>query len=118
MTKAAELLSPSTRRRSGIATPSTSAWLSIPQGPWASVSQTISGPPSKPSGFKASSSPWVTRWLELGLMTRMRGRDIVFSCGVTHRQMLWDRAQRDDDGSNDHAIQLCMVYCLLRKRKG
>jgi hypothetical protein len=70
----------------GIATLSTSAWLSIPYGPSASVSQTISGPPSKPSGFKASSSPCVTRWLELGLMTRMRGRDIVFSCGMTKKQ--------------------------------
>jgi hypothetical protein len=24
-------------------------------------------------------------WLELGLMTRMRGRDIVFSWGMTHQ---------------------------------
>ncbi|MGY3411294.1 hypothetical protein ACVWZV_007407 [Bradyrhizobium sp. GM5.1] len=77
MTKAAELLSPSTSRRSGMATPSTSAWLSMPKGPSASVWQTSSGPPSKPSGFSASSSPRVTAGLEFGLMTRMRGRDML-----------------------------------------
>ncbi|MET3309859.1 hypothetical protein ABIF41_001700 [Bradyrhizobium japonicum] len=77
MTKAAELLSLSTSRRSGIATLSTSAWLSMPNGPSASVRQTTSGPPSKSSGFKASSSPCVTVGLEFGLMTRMRGRGMM-----------------------------------------
>ena len=91
MTKADELLSLSTRRRSGIVTLSASAWLSIPYGPSASVSQTISGPPSKPSGFKASSSPCVTTLVGIGIddenawagTSWFPADDTVVECGET-----------------------------------
>src|SRR5262249_16695537 len=69
-----------TRRRSGIATLSESAWLSIPKGPSARVSQTISGPSVNIKGFSASAIPAVTTRLEFGLMTMMRGRDMGGSC--------------------------------------
>src|SRR5215207_5957548 len=74
MTKAAAPLSLSMRRRSGIVTLSTSAWLSMPYGPSAKVVQTISGPFAKASGRSASSMPRVTVSFEFGLITTMRRR--------------------------------------------
>src|SRR5262245_19202656 len=74
MTKASEALSVSTSRRNGSTTLSTSTWFSIPNGPSASVEQTISGPLSNRIGCSASSSPRVTASFEFGLTTRMRGR--------------------------------------------
>src|SRR4051794_19285313 len=80
MMKALEALSPSTIRRSGMVTLSASFWLSIPYGPSAKVSQTISGPSVNISGFRASVRPAVTIAFEFGLITVMRGRDMGATC--------------------------------------
>ena len=53
---------------------SASACVSTPNGPSASVEQTISGPSAKRSGATAASIAAVTASFELGLTTRMRGR--------------------------------------------
>src|ERR1700687_4728155 len=50
---------------------STSAWLSTPNGPSASVTHSISGLFSNISGFSASARWRVTCWFELGLITRI-----------------------------------------------
>src|ERR671923_182807 len=76
MTKASEELSASTKRRNGTTTLSTSACVSIPNGPSARVEHTISGPFANRSGSSAASRPRVTSSLEFGLTTRMRGRDL------------------------------------------
>src|SRR5262245_11073187 len=60
-------------RRNGITTLSTSAWVSMPNGPSARVEHTISGPFASRSGSSAASRSRVTSSLELGLTTRMRG---------------------------------------------
>src|SRR5919204_4999859 len=73
MTKASEELSASTKRRNGTTTLSTSASVSIPNGPSARVEHTISGPFANRSGSSAASRPRVTSSLEFGLTTRMRG---------------------------------------------
>src|SRR5262249_15122464 len=77
MTKASEELSASTSRRSGITTLSTSACVSIPNGPSARVEHTISGPFANRSGSSAASRPRVTSSLQFGLTTRMRRWDAV-----------------------------------------
>src|SRR5215813_575807 len=74
MTNASEELSASTSRRSGITTLSTSAWVSMPNGPSLSVEHTISGPSANRSGASAASRLRVTVSFEFGLTTRMRGR--------------------------------------------
>src|SRR5262249_8219260 len=59
-------------RRSGITTLSTSAWVSIPNGPSARVEHTISGPFTNRKGSSAASRPRVTASFEFGLTTRIR----------------------------------------------
>ena len=62
-------------RRSGITTLSTSAWVSMPNGPSARVEHTISGPFANRNGSSAASRPRVTASFEFGLTTRIRRGD-------------------------------------------
>src|SRR6266705_279791 len=70
-------------RRNGITTLSTSAWVSMPNGPSTRVEHTISGPFANRSGARASSRPRVTFSLEFGLTTRIRRGDAVIGSSLT-----------------------------------
>src|SRR5262245_42918322 len=80
-------------RRSGMTTLSTSAWVSIPNGPSARVEHTISGPFANRNGSSAASRPRVTASFELGLTTRIRRGDAFI--GLLARAPVSQQNHRD-----------------------